>query len=121
MQQKNWLAGTLVILIIGSVSIATALAYVGNGLEKGITFFAQILTFLVVIGLYGVWQDISIFNSSMLRMIALTYPLLVALSSLYPVIEYSEQTVPSSYIYIQGLEFILALFVSSILLKESIR
>lgn len=121
MQQKNKLAGTMVVLIIGAVSLATALSYVGNNLEKGITFLAQILTFLVVIGLYGAWQRVSIFSASMFRAVALSYPLIVAINALYPLIAYSEQTVPSSYTYMHSLEFILALFVSSILLKESTR
>ncbi|EKO3535622.1 hypothetical protein K1L80_002198 [Vibrio fluvialis] len=121
MQQKNKLAGAMVVLIIVAVSLATSLSYVGSSLEKGITFLAQIFTFLVVIGLYGAWKGVPIFSASMYRIVALSYPLIVAVNALYPIIEYSEQTVPSSYIYMQSLEFILALFVSSILLKEPTR
>lgn len=109
------------VLIIGGVSLATSLSYVGNSLEKGITFLAQIVTFLVVIGLYGLWKGLPIYSTTMYRIVALSYPLIVAVNTLYPIIEYSEQTVPSSYLYMQSLEFILALFVSSILLKEPTR
>lgn len=114
-------AGVIVCVLILMISTATALDYFGNSVEKIIQFLTQITTFLVIISLFSIWKKSELIGSRTLKILAVWYPFIGIVRSVYPVIEYSEQTIPTSYIYAQSLELLLALFIAGIFLQESKR
>ncbi|EPO2953287.1 hypothetical protein ACT7TX_003484 [Vibrio cholerae] len=120
-EKKNKLAGSLFIIILTIISMSTAISFIGNNTEKIITFLSQFVTLLVVVGLFCAWQNTTFISKSFNKFISIAYPTLTVLASLYPILEYSEQTIPSTYIYFQSLQIILSLIIASILLKESKR
>lgn len=68
-----------------------------------------------------IWEKSELIGSRTLKILAVWYPFIGIVRSVYPVIEYSEQTIPTSYIYAQSLELLLALFIAGIFLQESKR
>jgi hypothetical protein len=112
------LAGLMFAFIVLSIALATALDYIGTTIEQGIQFTSQIMTFYVVIALFGIWKRVEIFSHKSIKIIAVLYPIIILIRSIYPVLEYTEQTIPSDYIFMQSLELIMSLFVAGILLTE---
>ena len=112
------LAGSLFFFLVVLISISSALETLGTTVEQVLSFTAQAVTFFIIIALYGKWLRLELFNSKVTKAIALSYPTLVILTPLYQFFEYSEQTMPTDYIYLQSLEFIFALVIAFVLVKE---
>ncbi|WP_299143552.1 hypothetical protein [uncultured Vibrio sp.] len=115
---KMNVTGFLFLLLICLISISSALDTLGTTFEQLLGFFAQVVTFFIVIALYGKWQGVSLFNSKIVKVIALSYPALVIITPLYQAFEYSEQRMPTDYIYLQSLEFLFALLIAFVLVKD---
>ncbi len=99
------------------LSISTALEINGTLVEQILGFVSQLVTFLLLIALFGAWQEKQLFSQNRLKLIAYSYPALLLIVPFYQYFEYSEQTMPWSYIYMQTLEFLFSLIIASILLK----
>lgn len=113
------LSGFLFIFAVGAISLTSALSSFGTTIEQVITFISQAMTFFVLIGLFGIWKKVRVYRYRTWKFLAYSCPSITAISTLYMLIEYSEQTVPSSFIYTQGVEFIFSLVVASIFAKEA--
>ncbi|MCG9682101.1 hypothetical protein L1D31_05915 [Vibrio sp. Isolate23] len=112
-------SGFIFILLSILLSISSALEINGTWVEQTLGFASQLFTFLLLIALFGVWQGKKLFSESNLKLIAFSYPILLLIVPVYQYFEYSEQTMPWSYIYMQLLEFLFSLVVASILVKEN--
>jgi len=106
------------VLIIGTSLLAGASNY-GTGFEKIISGINHLMTFLIIIALYGNWKKITLFKYKTLKFIALTYPALVIILPIYQLFEYSEQTMPAADVYQTTIGFLLSITISIILLKEA--
>ncbi len=111
-------AGFLFLFIVLMFSISNGIDTFGTIVEQVFGFISQVLTFLLVIALYGKWQGKSLFSNKLTRLIAYSYPLFLVVIPVYQYFEYAEQTMPRSYVYMQTLEFLLAVYISSVLTKE---
>ncbi|MDW6092030.1 hypothetical protein [Vibrio rhizosphaerae] len=115
---NNKLAGFMFVFIVLSIALATAFDYVGTTIEQVIQFVTQLMTFFVVIALFGVWKKIDLFTHKSMRIIAVLYPIIIIIRTVYPLLEYTEQTIPRIYIFSQSIEIILSLVVAGIFLRE---
>lgn len=116
------LSGVLFILIVSAISLTSALDNVGTLFEQLMAFTSQAMTYFVLIGLFGVWQGISVYKKPQVwKGLAYSCPAITIINTIYPMIEYSEQSVPSSFIYTQGMELILSMIVASIFAKEALK
>ncbi len=113
------LSGVLFLLAIGLISLSSALTNIGTTIEQVIAFVAQAMTIFVLIGLFGIWKGIRVYKPRTWKLLAYACPALAIINTLYPIIEYSEQSISSSFIYAQSMEFILSLVVASIFAKEA--
>lgn len=110
--------GFLFLLLISLISISSALDTLGTTFEQLLGLLAQAITFFIVIALYGKWKGLDLFSSKVIKVIALSYPALVIVTPLYQLFEYSEQRMPTDYIYLQSLEFLFALLIAFVLVKD---
>lgn len=114
-------SGVLFFILTLALSISTALNAYGTWVEQAMVFAAQFMTFFILIALYCKWRGVEIFSDKVILSIVISYPILVIAHPLYMVFEYSEQTMPSSLFFTQGLEFWLSVFIASVLLKKGKR
>ena len=112
-------SGIIFIILSIFLSVTNALNINGTIIEQILGFFSQLVTFFLLIALFGAWKGKKLFHHNHLRLIAYSYPFLLLLVPIYQNFEYSEQEMPWSYIYMQTLEFIFALFILSTLEKET--
>ncbi|KUJ00759.1 hypothetical protein [Vibrio sp. MEBiC08052] len=112
------LAGFMFVFVVLSIAVATAFDYIGTTIEQAIQFVTQIMTFYVVIALFGIWKKVDLFTHKSMKMIALLYPTLVVIRTIYPLFEYAEQTIPRTYIFAQSVEIIISLLIAGIFLAE---
>ncbi|QMV13479.1 hypothetical protein [Vibrio spartinae] len=115
---NNKLAGFMFAFIVLSIALATAFDYVGTTIEQVIQFITQLMTFFVVIALFGVWKKVDLFTHKSMKIIAVLYPIIIIIRTIYPVLEYTEQTIPRVYILAQSIEVILSLVVAGIFLTK---
>ncbi|SIO96679.1 hypothetical protein [Vibrio spartinae] len=115
---NNKLAGFMFAFTVLSIALATAFDYIGTTIEQVIQFVSQLMTFFVVIALFGVWKKIDLFTHKSMKIIAVLYPIIIIIRTIYPVLEYTEQTIPRVYILAQSIEVILSLVIAGIFLRE---
>ncbi|EGR0477624.1 hypothetical protein FG078_04890 [Vibrio cholerae] len=112
------IAGLLALVFVLSISISSGYSYVGDIVEKSSSTISSILTFLVVVGLIGVWRDLKIYKENEVKLICIFYPFITLITYIYPLYQYSEQVTPSNWYFLFGIDLSLSILVSSILWRN---
>lgn len=109
----------LFLLITSLISVLVGLDYVGNVIEKIIQGLAQLCTFFVLVGLYGIWKQLPVFTSKGFAFLAYATLLLSVVRFAYPLYEYSEQSFSTEYFTIGFFDVLLGLLLCVLFIKES--
>jgi hypothetical protein len=112
------ISGLIAFVLVAMMAISSGFSYVGNVIEQAIHGLSLLLTFLVVIGLFGIWREMKLFKENEITVIAIAYPLVTLMTYIYPLIEYSEQIPPSNWWFTFSVDLIVALFISHILWRN---
>lgn len=104
-------------VIVLSTAFMNAYEYYGDYVEKGIEFVFPIVSFFVIIALFAKFRGVSLFSEKELKIMAALYLILTVLKYVYPLYEYSEQTVDASYSTLAVLDFVINLIVARIIIK----
>lgn len=106
--------------VVISASIISGYQYVGDVVEKVSDAIGVLNTYFILIALFAVYKEKTLFTSKQLRILAYTTIVLMLVSYFYPVIKYWEQNSSdflSTFIY----DLIINCFIFNILIKESCR
>lgn len=112
------ISGLIVLVLVGAMAIASGYSYVGDIIEQGLNGLSLLLTYLVVIGLFGIWRETVLFKPREATLIAIAYPIVTVMAYVYPLVEYSEQTPPSDWWFTFSVDLIIAMFISHILWRN---
>ncbi|WP_299013282.1 hypothetical protein [uncultured Photobacterium sp.] len=113
------MAGFLSVLTLLGLSLIPSVNYIGDTLERVLIFALMLSTLISISALLSVYRDVKLFNMAELKVIAVSYPLLTILDTIYPLIKYSDQTLSSGLLNMQLLLIGYALVVSFIIIRKS--
>ncbi|MBN3493687.1 MULTISPECIES: hypothetical protein [Vibrio] len=108
----------LFLLIVLSSAFMNSYNHYGDIVEKVIAFIIPLLNYIVVIALFAKFKGAALFTKLQLRVIAILYVMIVFVEYGYPIFEYSEQTLPSDYLFNLSLQFVLNVIIARTILDE---
>jgi len=106
--------------VIVSASIVSGYQYVGDAIEKISNGASVLNSYLILIALFGVYKEKTLFTSNQLRFLAYANIVFMLICYFYPVVKYWEQDINdflSTFVY----DLIINGFIFTILIKESKR
>ncbi|MDO6580584.1 hypothetical protein Q4491_04430 [Photobacterium sp. 2_MG-2023] len=118
-KRSNSVAGFMFIASLLVLSILPAYLFVGDYIEKGITFLSGIVTIGVVVALASIWRDVDLFKPVELKTLSIALPLLTVVQFIYLMFAYPEQDIFSELVSDYVLEFTVYLFVSTVIWRSS--
>ncbi len=102
------------LLIVVSASFMTAYGTFGDYVEKLVSFLYSLTTFFVVIVLFSRFRKANLFSAFERKAIAISYLLITVLQNVYPMVIYSDQKLPSTYLTIFFIQLVIALSIARI-------
>ncbi len=107
----------LLILTVGSAFI-NAYGTVGDLIEKIIAFITPLLVYIAIIALAAKVKGVKIFSAKFLRYFSVMYVVMTIIENIYPMIIYSDQTLPSNYLTVFFLQLSMNIYIARIISNE---
>ncbi|WP_045405715.1 hypothetical protein [Vibrio jasicida] len=104
------------LLVLGS-SAFSAIEYWGDYVEKTISFVSSMVTFLVIVSLFGKAKGVTLFTKEQTKTICFVYVFLLVIEQGYPLYIYRDQTLPDDYFFIFSIQLAFNAFIAKVLLK----
>ncbi|ANW25916.1 hypothetical protein BA953_17145 [Vibrio coralliilyticus] len=108
----------LFLFIVLSSAFMNGYNHYGDMVEKAIAVITPLLTFAVIIALFAKFKGVSLFSKMQLRVMAILYVVMVLVEYGYPMIIYSDQTLPDNYLFTLALQFTLNVVIARTILDE---
>ncbi|WP_330960007.1 hypothetical protein [Photobacterium sp. 53610] len=118
-RQSNSVAGFLFIASMLALALVPAYTYVGDYVEKGISFVSGIVTVGAIIALASIWRGVKLLKNTELKGIAIALPLLTVLQFVYMIFAYPEQDIFQETIADYLFEFTVYLFISAFIWRAT--
>lgn len=114
----NKTASLLLLFLLVTSSLVTAMSYVGNYFEQVLEFLAAFITFLLITGLFAKVKRVEIFSRPQLKIMCITFLSVFVIKEVYMLYEYSDQTLPSGYFFTITIQALLNLLIVKVLLHD---
>lgn len=103
-----------------AISLTSGYQYIGDFVEKGLSALSMFIGYFVLIALFSIYKDVSLFTKKQLMSIAFLSVFITLASYIYPYFKYSEQNpsdLMSTFIY----DIVINVIIFTLLFKESRR
>ncbi|OOF14565.1 hypothetical protein BZG83_05440 [Salinivibrio sp. PR919] len=103
-----------------AISLTSGYQYIGDFVEKGLSALSMFIGYFVLIALFSIYKDVSLFTKKQLMSIAFLSVFITLASYIYPYFKYSEQNpsdLMSTFIY----DIVINVIIFTLLFKESKR
>lgn len=117
-RSDKYLSIIIFVVAISTFSIASGYQYVGDIFEKVINAVGVFSNYFVLIALFSVYKETSLFTRKQLLFIAYFTIVMTLISYIYPYFKYSEQD-PADLMSTFGFDLLINIFIFTILFKEA--
>lgn len=117
-RSDKYLSIIIFVVAISTFSIASGYQYVGDIFEKVINTVGVFSNYFVLIALFSVYKETSLFTRKQLLFISYFTIVMTLVSYLYPYFKYSEQD-PADLMSTFGFDLLINIFIFTILFKEA--
>lgn len=114
---KGNVAGLWFLVLLFGFSVLPLLEQYGTWLENLINGVLQLTTIMVMALLFEKWVYGSNKKTELTNAIAIAHVIITVINPMHMMIEYSEQTMPSGYLFISSLEFLMAIAIAKTIIK----
>lgn len=119
-KSDKYLSIIIFIVVIATFSVVSGYQYVGDAFEKIINTISVFSNFFVLIALFSVYKETTLFSHKQLFFLAYFTVTMTVISYIYPYFKYSEQD-SSDLMSTFGVDLIINVFIFTILFKEARR
>ena len=116
--KNNNIAGVWFAVFLLGYSFLPLFEEYGTLLENLINSVQQFTTIMVMVLLFEKWVYLANKMKNMSNLVAMSHVFITIASPLHMAFEYSEQTMPNSYLFVSFLEISIAIVIAKILIKE---
>ncbi|PCE69214.1 hypothetical protein B6G00_13530 [Salinivibrio sp. YCSC6] len=103
-----------------AISLTSGYQYIGDFVEKGLSALSMFIGYFVLIALFSIYKDVSLFTKKQLMSIAFLSVFITLASYIYPYFKYSEQN-PSDLMSTLIYDIVINVIIFTLLFKESKR
>ncbi|ODQ01353.1 hypothetical protein [Salinivibrio sp. SS2] len=103
-----------------AISLTSGYQYIGDFVEKGLSALSMFIGYFVLIALFSIYKDVSLFTKKQLISIAFLSVFITLASYIYPYFKYSEQN-PSDLMSTLIYDIVINVIIFTLLFKESKR
>lgn len=103
-----------------AISLTSGYQYIGDFVEKGLSALSMFIGYFVLIALFSIYKDVSLFSKKQLISLAFLSIFITLASYIYPYFKYSEQN-PSDLMSTLIYDIVINVIIFTLLFKESKR
>ncbi|OOF24799.1 hypothetical protein [Salinivibrio sp. IB872] len=119
-KSEKYLSLITFLFITLAISLTSGYQYIGDFVEKGLSALSMFIGYFVLIALFSIYKDVSLFTKKQLISIAFLSVFITLASYIYPYFKYSEQN-PSDLMSTLIYDIVINVIIFTLLFKESKR